>query len=104
MKITQTVFIHYDSNNFVPEGWSRWDLWRFQADAGSRSLFVGTAEVTFEVPDNFDPRPAQVKALEEKKLELSAQFAAAVTEINRQISQLQAIEHDSGELVQERAA
>jgi hypothetical protein len=93
-KITQTVFVHYDpSQSCEYMGWARYDLKRYQSDGDTGHLFICEAEVTFEVPDNFDPRPQQVKALEEKKRQLQAQFAAAVSEIHRQISQLQAIEH-----------
>jgi hypothetical protein len=49
--------------------------------------------ITFEVPAGFDPRSHQIAALETKRAELRAQFAAACTEIERQISKLQAIEH-----------
>lgn len=92
-KITQTVFVHYDTDRLCESiGWSRWDLRRSKSRDDSY-VFVGAVEVTFDVPDDFDPRPSQVKALEAKKRELQAQFAAAVTEIERQISQLQAIEH-----------
>ena len=96
MKITQKVFVHYDTDKCLDIlGWSRWDLRRAPASETGLSgyICVGTAEVTFDVPDNFDPRPEQVKALEARKRELQAQFAAAVVEIERQISQLQAIEH-----------
>jgi hypothetical protein len=92
--VTQKVFVHYDTDRHCKAiGWPQWELRRQEWKHDSSYIFVGTAEVTFEVPDNFDPRPQQVKALEEKRRELQAQFAAAVTEINRQISQLQAIEH-----------
>ncbi len=93
-KITQTVFVHYDTDKHCEAvGFNRWCLDRYEWKSDKDRIFVGTAEVTFEVPDDFDPRPAQVKALEAKRREIEAQFAAAVTEINRQISQLQAIEH-----------
>ena len=48
-------------------------------------------QITAEVPDDFDPRPAKIAALEAKKQELRAEFAAKVTEIERKISELQAI-------------
>lgn len=95
-KITQTVFVHYDVDKYDTckyMDWARWTLDRYQITGDNDRIFVGTAEVTFDVPDDFDPRPAQIKTLEAKRTELNAQFAAAVTEINRQISQLQAIEH-----------
>ena len=55
---------------------------------------VGPVEVTFEVPDDFDPRPAKVAALEAKKQEIRAKFAAAVTDIDRRISELLAITNE----------
>ena len=56
-------------------------------------IYIAPIEVSFEVPDNWDPRPAQIKALQEKQRAAGAAFAALTTEINRQISQLEAIEH-----------
>jgi hypothetical protein len=97
-KITQTVFVHRDISRYRCSEWSVWDLKQYQTDDNDNHIFVGTAEVTFDVPDDFDPRPAQVKALEAKERELRAQFAAAVTDIQRQISQLQAIEHSEAAL------
>jgi hypothetical protein len=93
-QITQTVFVHYDTDRSCEAlGWQRWTLDRHEWKSDKERIFVGTAEVTFEVPDDFDPRPTQVKALQARELALRAQFAAAVTEIQRQISQLQALEH-----------
>jgi len=93
-QITQTVFVHYDTDKHCEAiGFNRWCLDRSEWKNDRARIFVGTVQVTFEVPDDFDPRPQQVKALEAKRQELRAQFAAAVTESERQISQLQAIEH-----------
>lgn len=47
--------------------------------------------IDVDVPADFDIRPGQIAALQKKEQELRAQFAAAVTEIHRQISELQAI-------------
>jgi hypothetical protein len=92
-KITQTFYVRYDTDkNCDLLRWPRWDLSRSKYE-GDTYVNVGTAEVTFDVPDDFDPRPLQVKALEAKRAELHAQFAAAVTEINRQINELLAIDN-----------
>ena len=48
----------------------------------------------FDVPDDFDPRPQQVAALEAEKQKARAEFHARVTEIDRQIQSLLAIEHE----------
>lgn len=49
--------------------------------------------LVFDMPADFDPRPGQIAALEERKREITAKFQATVTEINRRISELQAIEY-----------
>ena len=45
-----------------------------------------------EVPDDFDPRPAQIAALREKRERAAATFSAYVAEIDASISKLLAIE------------
>lgn len=45
-----------------------------------------------EVPDDFDPRPAQVQALREKEQEMRAEFARNITNIQSQINSLLALE------------
>jgi hypothetical protein len=67
-------------------------LWPVKVDENERRFFVSEQTVEVEVPDNFDPRAKQIAALEERKREMTAKFQAAVTEINRRISELQAIE------------
>ena len=53
---------------------------------------INTVDVEFEVPDDFDPRPTQIKALQKKQTEAAAAFHAMNTEILRQINELQALE------------
>jgi len=55
--------------------------------------YVVVAQTSFEVhiPDDFDIRPHQVAALEKKKRDVHAQFAAKVKEIDDQINSLLAI-------------
>lgn len=48
-------------------------------------------EIELEVPDNFDPRPQQIAALEEKKRKVQAEFAKRIAEIDDQISKYLAI-------------
>jgi hypothetical protein len=55
-------------------------------------VLVGPTDVSFEVPDDFDPRPQQIKALEEKQRQAAAAFYALTTDIKRQISELQSLE------------
>lgn len=55
-------------------------------------VMVRPHEFEIEVPDNFDPRPQQVQALEKEKQKARAEFAARITEIERQISELTCLE------------
>lgn len=57
--------------------------------------YVVVAQTTFDVdiPDDFDIRPHQVAALEKKKREVQAEFAAKVKELDDRINSLLAIGH-----------
>ena len=66
-------------------------LWPYKPTEDNGIVLVRETEVEIEVPDDFDIRPSQIAALQKKEQELRAKFAAAVTEIHRQISELQAI-------------
>ena len=57
----------------------------------SSTVKVMEHEFEVEVPDNFDPRPGQVAALEAKKKEIQAEFAAKVKQIDDKINSLLAI-------------
>ena len=48
-------------------------------------------DMTFDLPDNFDPRVEFVKTLEAKKREVRAEFQARMTEIDSQIAKYTAL-------------
>jgi hypothetical protein len=54
---------------------------------------VGPVVVEYEIPDDFDPRPAKIKALQEQAEKLRATFAKSITDINSKIAELTAIEY-----------
>jgi len=85
MKHTVTMHIHLDeySKAFVIY---RCDMSKHDA------IYVAPVEVTFEVPDDFDPRPQKIKALQAKQRQAAADFEKLCTDIKRQISELSAIE------------
>jgi len=63
-------------------------------------FLVAQTEVTFTVPAEFDPVAPMVAAIEAKKKALTAEFTAAVRALNKQLSELQAIEFDGAEVLQ----
>ena len=69
-----------------------WDCRTWDALSVDGRVFVKEHLTTVEVPDDFDPRPQQVAALEAEKQKARAEFHARVTEIDRQIQSLLAIE------------
>jgi len=92
--VTVAGFIHFD-----PMRARHADIWQtpfvfreYEPQTGSESVLVGEQTITLEVPEEFDPRPGMVKALEAKKEKARAEFAALVTQIDRQINELLALE------------
>ena len=69
-----------------------WDCRTWDARSADGRIFVKEHLTTVEVPDDFDPRPQQVAALEAAKQKARAEFQARITEIDRQIQSLLAIE------------
>ena len=69
-----------------------WDCRTWDAASADGRVFVKEHTTTVEVPDDFDPRPQQVAALEAEKQKARAEFQKRITEIDRQIQSLLAIE------------
>ena len=88
MKKTLNGFISFRKNAW-DDGGFHWHPYEM-AEHGYITVMPHSIEV--DIPDDFDPRPQQIKALEEKQRAAGAAFAALTTEINRQISELQALE------------
>ena len=69
-----------------------WDCRTWDPAHADGRVFIKEHTITVEVPDDFDPRPQQVAALEAEKQKARAEFQKRITEINRQIQSLMAIE------------
>lgn len=87
-----SMFLHYQTESFWEED-ERWVLRNCKLNS-SGDIFVKDVEVSVDVPDNFDPRPKQVEALQERKQELEKKFNAEVTRIDTEISKLLAITYE----------
>ena len=87
------VFMRTDPYHAAREpsfGWAEYDL----GANGENYLSVCAAPLEFDLPDDFDPRANQIETLKAAKQKLMAEFSARCTEIERQISKLQAIEYE----------
>jgi hypothetical protein len=59
----------------------------------SNHKFIIERHVFVEVPEIVDMRQVKINALQEEKQKIEAEFAAKVTQINRKINELLAIEN-----------
>jgi hypothetical protein len=96
MKVTVKGFVFW--NKGYQEGGVfellPWDCRKWGETNNDGRVFVKEHTTEIEVPDDFDPRPQQVAALEAEKQKARADFQRRVTEIDRQIQSLLAIEHE----------
>lgn len=70
----------------------RWKEYRLDED--ENRIYIGEMDVEFDVPDDFNPIPSQVAALEREKADALAQYTKTVGEINDRLSKLLAITHE----------
>ena len=91
MKKTLKGFLH-----FSIDSWSYGELVFYGCDmsksASMGCIMIKPLEIEVDIPDDFDPRPQQIKALQAKQIKAAADFHAMNTEIMRQINELQALE------------
>ena len=90
MKIKTTVHIHYQKYTWEDNG--KYQVYSFQMSDADHLTYVGEQEVEIDVPDNYDPRPQQIAALQALQQTAAANYQKTVTDIQRRISELQAIE------------
>ena len=88
MKKTLKGFLHYSTSTYT----SGYEVWPLEIVNSDGLIFVKEIDVDVEVPDDYDPRPAQIAALQEKQNQAAADFQAFTTETMRQINELQALE------------
>lgn len=84
--------IYFDIDSLTCDWHDKYKFFAGCAESFSTYIMVQPHEFSVEINSNFDPRLKVVESLKAKREELRAQFAAACTEIERQISQYQAIE------------
>lgn len=89
MKVSIPGFINYKKPT-----WSDDTGFHFhQSDMSEYGYVIVKAHILeVEIPDDFDPRPKQVELLQAEKQKAMAEFQARVTAIDKQISQLTALE------------
>ena len=75
----------------------RYQIYSIENLSDSEYTLVGPVMAECEVPDNFDPRPGKIDALKAERTKLRAELGAKLVDIERQISELLAIDHAPAE-------
>ena len=91
MKIKIAAHIHYSKFPWEEKG--EYQLFCIQFADDEHRVYIGEQMVEVEVPDDFDPRAQQIAALQNEKQKLMADTQHEITEIDRKISKLQALEY-----------
>lgn len=95
MKHEVTAYVHmaYDWKPDYSEKHWRPEVWKCKLTDETERIFIAEQRITVEIPDDFDPVPGQVAALEAERREAMAEYQAKVARINERLSKLQAIEY-----------
>lgn len=89
MKVTISGFINYEPTPFRNDHGFRFHPCEMTE---YRYVTVQPYSIVVEIPDDFDPRPAQISQLQAERTKVQAKFSARVTDIERQISELTSLE------------
>ena len=91
MKKTLKGFLHFST-----DPWNYGELAFYCCDMSKSGnmgcLLIKPMEIEVDIPDDFDPKPAQIAALKAKQTKAAADFHAMNVEFMRQINELQALE------------
>lgn len=93
-QITAHVFMSFEwTKNYISKEWSP-EVWRCKVEETGERVYIGEQTVTVDVPDDFDPIPGQVAALEAEKKAALDNYHVAVRDINERLSKLLAITNE----------
>lgn len=86
---------HYRVENHEFEETTTWEPepWSVRVSDDEERIFINEQMVEIDAPDDFDPVPKQVAALEAEKRKAMDEYQAKVADINERLSKLQAIEY-----------
>lgn len=88
-KITGFVYLVCWENGQQTPYWTQSSQ---MAEADSKWVLVGPHDFEIEVPDDFDPRPQQIAAIDAAIAETRAKLTARITELQEQRSRYLALE------------
>jgi len=96
MKVELSGFLYWQKDKYTgAESFQflHWDCRQWPINERDGRLFIKEHSFAVDIPSDFDPVPSQIADLEAEKVKARADFQARVTELDRQIQSLLAIEH-----------
>jgi hypothetical protein len=96
MKQTIKGFVYYIKYDFAEKPSLAWSSTATMGEADPDWTLVGPHDFVIECPDDFDPRPAQLKAIDAKERSIRAEFTALITELQNRKNKLLALEMAHG--------
>jgi hypothetical protein len=69
-------------------------VWKCRVNDEEHRVYIGEQQVTIDAPEDFDPVPGQVAALEREKLAALELYQRTVAQINERLSKLLAITNE----------
>ena len=85
-------FITYEQSRYTKTVGIGFSRYKPSAEYAADVVVIRPHSFEVEVPDNFDPRPQQIDTLKAQQQKATAAYHAMVTDIQRQIAELQALE------------
>jgi hypothetical protein len=92
MKQLMKGYVYYIKYDFAPEPKLQWSASATMGKADPDWVLVGQHDFEVECPDDFDPRPLQVAAIDDKLADLRAEFGKRVAELQEQKNRLLCLE------------
>ena len=91
MKVTIKGFVHYKKETHCD--WGDYRIFPYESNYDD-AVYIAPCSVEVEIPDDFNPIPAQVAALEKERREILAKSAKDVMMIDDRISKFTCITMD----------
>jgi hypothetical protein len=92
MKATLTGFVYYIKYDFSDKPVLAWHSHDRMGNSDPDWVLVGPHDIVVECPDDFDPRPAKVAAIDAAITQARAEFTKRLNELQEQKNKLLCLE------------
>ena len=89
MRVEVPGFIVWIKHSWESKGKFSWYAWKPSED--KELIIVRPYEISFDIPDNWDPVPLQIKVMEAEIAKTQAEAQNKVTELKAEINNLLAV-------------